>query len=157
MDHPPSRMMTAEWVSALALLHPLALLAFAQVVLGRAHGGTRRRAIGIEVGFGRGDHAAVLTHLEHVEALRLTLEHPVLAFELGDHALDRAPGAERFVAADAAEGLFLLEHAGRCGGGAEIELRRQRDDLLRAGRLAQPALYAGVLGETQRRLLRIVA
>ena len=42
------------------------------------------------------------------------------------------------------------------GGGAEVELRRERDHLLRAGRLAQPALHAGVLGEAQHRPLGIV-
>ena len=41
-------------------------------------------------------------------------------------------------------------------GGAEVELRLQRDDLLRAGRLAQPALHAGVLGKAQHRPLGVV-
>ena len=52
--------------------------------------------------------------------------------------------------------LLLLEHARRRGRGAEVELRRQADHLLRAGRLAQPALHAGVLGKAQHRPLGIV-
>ena len=40
---------SARAASAFALLHPLALLALAQIVLGRAHGRARRRAVGIEV------------------------------------------------------------------------------------------------------------
>ena len=83
--------------------------------------------------------------------------HPVPAFELGGHALDRALDAERLAAADAAERLLLLEHARRGRGGAEVELRLEGDHLLRAGRLAQPALHAGILLEAQHGALGIVA
>ena len=71
---------------------PIALffLALAQIILGGAHVRARRRAVGIEVCLGRGDHAAVLAHLEHLEPLAPSPGHPVLAFELGDDALDRA-------------------------------------------------------------------
>ena len=100
---------------------------------------------------------AVVAHLDDVEALGRAFVHPVLAFELGGHALDGALHAERLAAADAAERLFLLEDARAAACGAEIELRSQRDDLLGAGRLAQPALHAGVLGEAQHRPLRIIA
>ena len=81
----------------------------------------------------------------------------MLALELGGDALDGALDAERLVAADAAERLLLLEHARGRGGGAEIELRPQRDHLLRTGRLAQPALHAGVFRKAQHRPLGIVA
>ena len=56
-----------------------------------------------------------------------------------------------------ANGSSSLSTRARRGGGAEIELRLERDDLLRAGRLAQPALHAGVLGKAQHRPLGIVA
>src|SRR5207248_2034226 len=75
---------------------------------------------------------------------------------LGD-ARDGAARAERLAAADAGKRLLLLEHTRQRGGGAEVDLRLERDHLLRAGRLAEAALYAGVLGEPQHRLLRIVA
>ena len=75
------------------------------------------------------------------------LIHPVLAFELGNDALDRALHAERLAAADALGRLFLLDDAAHGSGGAEIDLRLQADHLFRARCLAQPALDAGVLGE----------
>ena len=53
-------------------------------------------------------------------------------------------------------GCSSLRTRARGRGGAEVELRLQRDDLLGAGRLAQPALHAGVLGEAQHRPLGIV-
>jgi hypothetical protein len=81
----------------------------------------------------------------------------VLALELGDDALDRALHPERLVAADTVERLLLLEHARAGGGGAEIELRPQGDHLLRAGRLAQSALHAGVFRKSQHRPFGIVA
>ena len=81
----------------------------------------------------------------------------MLACELGNDALDRALDAERLAAADAQEWLLLVEHAGAGGGGAEIELRLERDHVLRAGCPAQAALHAGVLGKAQRRPLGIVA
>src|ERR1700693_5913146 len=77
------------------------------------------------------------------------------AFELGDDPLDRALDAERLAAAHALERLFLLEHARGGGRGAEVEPRHQADHLFRAGRPAQPALNAGILGEAQDRPLRV--
>src|SRR5712692_5153166 len=109
--------------SRLRFVGPLLLLALAQVVLSGAHLRPRRGAVGIEFLLGDRDHAAILAHLDHVEALRGILEHPVLAFELGGDALDRALDAERLAAADAVERLFLLQYARGRGGGAEIELR----------------------------------
>ena len=114
------------------------------------------RAERIEILLRHRRNAAVGAHLDDVEPLLGILEHPVLAFELGDHALDRAFHAERLAAADAGERLFLLDDAARGGGGAEIDLRLEADHFLRAGRLAQPALHAGVLGEAQHRPLGIV-
>ena len=55
------------------------------------------------------------------------------------------------------ERLFLFEHARRRGRGPEVELRLERDHLLRTGCLAQPALHAGIFGEPQRRALGIIA
>src|SRR5262249_10336591 len=77
--------------------------------------------------------------------------------ELGGNALDCAFSPEWLAAADATERLLLLDHARERGSGAEVELRLEGNDLLRTGRLAQTALHAGVLGEAQRRLVRILA
>src|SRR3954463_14339716 len=143
--------------SRLVLARALLLFALAQIVLGGACVGSWRRTIRIELLLRNGHDPAVLAHLDHVEALRGILKHPVLAFQLGDHALDRAFDAERLVAADAMERLLLLENPCIRGGGAKIELRSQRDHLLRARRLAEPALHAGILGKTQHRSLGIVA
>src|SRR5712691_5597075 len=133
--------------SRVRLVRPLLLLALAQVILGGAHLRARRGAVGIELLLGDRDYAAILAHLDHVEASGGILEHPVLALELGGDALDRALDAERLAAADAMERLLLLEHPRGGGSGAEVELWMERDHLLGAGRLAQPALHAGVLGE----------
>ena len=130
------------------------VVALAQIVLGGAYR-RPRFAVGIEVLLGHHGDAAVLAHFDDVEAARRALEHPVLAFKLGSDALDRALHAERLTAANAVERLFLLEHARGGRGGAEVDLRLEADDLLRAGRLAQPALHAGVLGEAQHRPLGV--
>jgi len=55
------------------------------------------------------DDAAILAHLDEIEALRRALVHPVLAFELGEDAADRAFDAERLAAADAMKRLLLPE------------------------------------------------
>src|SRR5215472_14433124 len=156
-----TRLRTAGWFmacrSGLGLAGALLLLALAQVIFGRASLGSRWGGVGIEPLFGDRHHPAVLAHLDHVEALRGILEHPVLALELGGDALDRAFDPERLVAADAMERLFLFKHAGARGRGAEIKLRPERNHFLRASGLAQPALHAGVFGEAKLRPLRIVA
>src|SRR6478735_3554741 len=143
--------------SRLVLAGALLLFALAQIVLGGSCLGSWRGTVRIELLLGNGHAPAVLAHLDHVEALRGILKHPVLAFQLGDNALDRAFDAERLVATDAMERLLLLEHPCIRGGGAKIELRSQRDHLLRARCLAQPTLHACVLGKTQHRSLGIVA
>src|SRR5437763_1671551 len=111
----------------------------------------------IEACLGGRDRAAVLAHLEKIEPARIALKHPVLAGKLLGDARDRAARAERLATADAGERLLLLEHARQRGGGAEVDLRLERDHLLGTGRLAKAALHAGILGEPQHRLLRIVA
>src|SRR4029079_1077566 len=143
--------------SRLGLAGALLLFALAQIIFGGARLRARRSTVGIELLLSDGHYPAVLAHLDHVEALCGILKHPVLAVEFRDHALDRALDPERLVATDAVERLLLLEHARTRGGGAEIELRPQRDHLLRARRLAQPALHAGIFGEAQHRPLGIVA
>src|SRR6266478_3288620 len=135
-----TRLRTARWFmacrSGLGLAGALLLLALAQVIFGRASLGSWRGGVGIELLLGDRYHPAVLAHLDHLEALRRIPEHPVLALELGGNALDRALDPERLVAADAMKRLFLFEHAGARGRGAEIELRRERDHLLWASGLA---------------------
>ena len=54
------------------------------------------------------------------------------------------------------ERLLLLQHARGRGGGAEVKLRMQRDDFLRAGRFTKPALDAQTFGEPQHRALGII-
>src|SRR5258708_12961796 len=154
-----TRLRTARWLmacrSGLGLAGALLLLALAQVIFGRASLGSWRGGVGIELLLGDRHDPAVLAHLDHVEALRGILEHPVLALELGGDALDRAFDPERLVAADAVERLFLFKHACARRRGAEIEPRPQADHLLRAIRLAQPPLPAAVFGKAQHHPLRI--
>src|SRR5262249_37985277 len=156
-----TRLRTAGWFmarrSGLGLAGALLLLALAQVIFGRASLGSWRGGVGIDLLLGDRYDPAVLAHLDHLEALRRILEHPVLALELGGDALDRALDPERLVAANAVERFFLFKHAGGCCRRAEIELRPQRNHLLRAGSLAQPALHARVFRKAQLRPLRIVA
>src|SRR3954468_10909146 len=92
--------------------------------------------------------AAIRAHLDDVEPLGIGApEHPVLlAAELGNHAIDRAFGAERLAATDAVERLFLLQHALRAVPGLEVESRLDGDDLFGAGGFAEPALHAQALG-----------
>src|ERR1700722_11104286 len=111
-------------------------LPLVQIVVGRAHLRACGRGVGIEAFLGDDDNAAILAHLDDVEAAGGALVHPVLALELGDDAFDRAFDAERLAAAHARERLFLFEHACRRGGGAEIDPRDETDHFLRAGCLA---------------------
>src|SRR6266566_2674528 len=82
--------------------------------------------------------------------------HPAPLLELGRQALDRALHAKRLAATDAAEWLFLLEHARSGSFRPEIELGSQGDYILRTSGLAHPALHAGILGEPQHRSLGVV-
>src|SRR5690348_11948127 len=122
-------------LSALSLIRGPALIALPKIVLGGPGIWARRSTVWIEIRLGSRDHTAIFAHPEHVEPLRraagLTLKHPMPSFEPGDHAFDRALGPKRFVAAHAAEWLLLLEHPRMCCGGAEIQLRHQRDHLFR--------------------------
>src|SRR5262249_50309200 len=134
----------------------LGFFALADVILGGLRRLAGRRSERIEILLGHHCNPAVVAHLDDVEPRRSILVHPVLAGELFGDALDRAAHAEWLPAADAAERLLLLHHARRRDGGTEIDLRLQRDDLLRAGRSAQPALHAGILREPQHRPLGII-
>ena len=101
--------------------------------------------------------AAIRAHLDDVEAFGIgALEHPVLLSEFGQHAIDRAFGAERLAAADAVERLFLLQHALWRVPGLEVEPRLDGNDLLGAGGFAQPALHAEAFGEAQHGAIGIV-
>src|ERR1700745_3906226 len=135
-----TRLRTARWFmawrSGLGRSRALLLLALAQVIFGRARLGSGRGGVGIELLLGDRHDPAVLAHLDHVEAVRGILEHPVLALELGGDALNRALDPERLVAANAVERLFLFKHACARGRGAEIELRLQSNHLLGASGLA---------------------
>ena len=72
---------------------------------------------------GRGAQAIGSSRVSNCETTRQSLhirmrstaavaEHPVLLGKLRHHALDRSLRAERLAAADAMEGLFLLDHHG---------------------------------------------
>src|SRR5580704_8096768 len=108
----------------------------AQIVVGGAHLWPRGCTVGIETFLGGDDNAAVLTHLDDVQAARGVLVHPVPALEHGDDAVDRAFDAERFAAAHARERRFLFEHACRRGCGTKVDPRDETDHALRAGCLA---------------------
>src|SRR5262249_45905793 len=131
--------------------------ALAQIILGGASLGPRCFPIRVEPLLGDRHNPAVLAHLDQVEALCGILEHPMFALELGGDALDRTLDPERLVAADAMKRLFLFEHAGAGGRGAEIELRPQRDNFLRTRGFAQSALYASIFHKAQHRPLGVVA
>src|SRR3954447_19815920 len=66
---------------------PLLLLPFPQKILRRFRLRPERRAERIELLLRHHVDAAILAHADHVEARLGLLVHPVLAFELGDHAL----------------------------------------------------------------------
>src|SRR5260370_26859065 len=85
----------------------------AQIIVAGARARALGRRIGIESRGGNGGDAAILAHLQYFEPAAGTAEHPVLALELGRDALDRALGAERLAAADAAERLLLFQQARR--------------------------------------------
>src|ERR1700759_3371818 len=80
---------------------PLALFTLAQIIVRRADARACRSAEGIELLFRHRGDAAVVAHANDVEALLGVLVHPMLAFQLGNHALDGALHAERLAAADA--------------------------------------------------------
>src|SRR3954471_20196524 len=123
-------------------------VARAQIVFRRHHGRSLRRPVRVEPLVDDGLDAAVGAHLDDVDTPGIgALEHPVLLAEFGEHAVDRAFGAERLVAGDTMKGLFLLQHPQRRVPGLEIQPRLQGDDLFRTGRLAQPALHAQAFGE----------
>src|SRR5262249_19619685 len=105
-----TRLRTAGWFiacrSGLGLAGALLLLALAQVIFGRASLGSWRGGVGIELLLGDRHRPAVLAHLDHLEALRRILEHPVLALGLGRGAFARAFDPQRLVAADGIGMLF---------------------------------------------------
>ena len=111
----------------------LEALALAQVIVGGARPPARR---GVEAGLAHHHNAAVFTHLDGLEPLRRALEHPMLAFELGNDPLDRTLDPERLAATDALKRLFFFDDARGGGRGAEVDLRLQADHFLGAGRLA---------------------
>src|SRR5665213_3533700 len=98
------------------------LLALAQIIVGGAYLRTLRRAERIEILLRHDVDAAVCAHLDDVEPFLGILEHPVFAFELGGHALDRTLDAERLAAFD-----IDLDRA-------ERRALRQHDDVGRHGR-----------------------
>src|SRR3954452_12087600 len=85
------------------------LITLPQIVFGGSHR-RARLAVGVEILLRHDGDAAVLAHLDDIETSRRAFEHPVLGFELGRNAIDRAFDAERLAAADALERRFLLEH-----------------------------------------------
>src|SRR5260370_5782769 len=109
-----TRLRTARWFmacrSGLGLAGALLLLALAQVIFGRASLGSWRGGVGIELLLGDRHDPAVLAHLDHVQALRGILEHPVLAPELGGDPPGRAFYPERLCSADSGEPPLLFNH-----------------------------------------------
>src|SRR4051812_24055570 len=135
----------------------IVLLPCSQIVFGRHDGRALRRRMRVKTLVHHGFDAAVRAHLDDVETFGVgALEHPVPLAQLGQHAVDRAFGAEGFAAGDAVERLFLLQHTLRRVPGLEVETRLDADDFLGAGGFAEPALHAKTLGEAQHRAIRVV-
>src|SRR5260370_7029002 len=113
-------------------------IACAQIILGGHDGRTLRRRVRVEALVHHGFDAAIGAHLDDIDPLGVgALEHPVLLAELGEHAVDRAFGAEGLAAGNAIERLFFLQHAQRRVPCLEIEARLNRDDLLRTRRFTK--------------------
>src|SRR5258705_9348246 len=135
----------------------LLCIARAQIILGGHDRRPLRRRMRIEAFVHHGFDAAIRAHLDDVETFGVgALEHPVLLAELGEHAVDRAPGTKGLAAGNAQERLFLFQHAKRRVPGLEIESRLEGDDLFRTGRFAKPALHAQAFGKSQHRAVGIV-
>src|SRR5712672_2790391 len=89
-------------------------IARAQIILCRHDRRALRRRMRVKTLVDDGFDAAIRAHLDDIDPLGVgALEHPVLLAELGEHAVDRAFGAERFAASNAMERLFFLQHAQR--------------------------------------------
>src|SRR6202035_1633636 len=76
---PPTRPVGKRSTTATKRLFRWFCLSLAQIVVGRSHLRAHGRAVGIEAFLGDDDNAALLTHLDDVEAAGRTLIHPVLA------------------------------------------------------------------------------
>src|SRR5439155_22651342 len=86
----------------------------AQIILRCHHWRALRGRMRVEALVHHGFDAAIRAHLDDIETLGVgALEHPVLLAELGEHAVDRAFGAEGFAAGNAKERLFFLQHLQR--------------------------------------------
>src|SRR5216684_5355566 len=132
-------------------------IAGAQIIVCRHDRRALRRRMRVEALVHNGFDAAIRAHLDDIDPLGVgALEHPVLLAELGEHAVDRAFGAEGLAAGNAKERLFFLQHLQRRVPCLEIEARLKRDDLFRTGRFAKSALHAQALGEAQHRAVGIV-
>src|SRR5512138_1768686 len=118
----------------IALCLPVALgagqgqLALLQVVVGGAHARALAELEGILAAVELVDDAAVLAHLDAVDLAALQ-EHRVLAGELLGDALDRLAHAEGLAAADALEGLVLVQRHRAHRRVGEVDARLQGDDL----------------------------
>src|ERR1700692_4013666 len=109
-------------------------IASAHIILGGHDGRALRRRMRVEALVHHGFDAAIRAHLDDIDPPGVgALEHPVLVAELGEHALDRAFGAERLAAGDAVERLFFLQHTQRRVPAREIEPRLERDDFFGTG------------------------
>src|ERR1700743_2326232 len=99
----------AEWAGATSMACPPdGRFALAEIIVGGPDR-PRRRPVRIEVFLGDDGNAAVFAHLDKIDPSRAARIHPVAPLELRHHTLDGALHAERLVAADAAERLFLLQ------------------------------------------------
>src|SRR3546814_18909978 len=116
-------------------------LALAQVVVGGAHHRSLAELEGIVAAGELVGDAAVLAHLDAVDLPALA-EHRVLAGELVGDALDGLAHAEGLAAADALEGLVLVQGHRAHRRIGEVDARLERDDLLGAGDAAAAALHA---------------
>ena len=101
----------------------------------------------IETFVDHGFDTAIFAHFHDIDAPRAgARKHPVLFLKFGNHALDRALGAEWFAASDAMEGVFFLQDTLWRIPRMKVELRLERDGVFRTGCLAQTACRPGRTG-----------
>src|SRR5260370_2477068 len=118
-------------------------IARAQIIRGSHDGRALRCRMRVEALVHHGFDAAIRAHLDDIDPLGVgALEHPVLLTELGEHAVDRAFGAEGLAAGNAEEWPFFLQHLQRRVPCLEIKARLKGDDLFPPARLANPPLHA---------------
>jgi hypothetical protein len=79
----------------------IVLLTIPQVIVGRSYVRTGGHAVRIKIVLGDESNPAILSHLDHFNAVSSALKHPVIIPEARNNALDGTLDAKRFAAAHA--------------------------------------------------------